>query len=96
MDRKNPKIARIEHFPIPIKGGLTLVRELIVDKFQPEMIILFGSLATGEWTWKSDIDILIVADTNERPHLELDIRNAISASGIKKKVSRIISPVNSW
>jgi predicted nucleotidyltransferase len=52
------------------------------------MIILFGSLATGEWTWKSDIDILIVADADE-----LDIRNAISESGIKKKVSRIISPV---
>jgi len=88
MDRKNPKIAGIEHFPIPIKDGLTLVRELIVDKFQPEMIILFGSLATGEWTWKSDIDLLIVADADE-----LDIRNAISESGIKKKVSRIISPV---
>jgi hypothetical protein len=44
MDRKNPKIAGIEHFPVPIKDGLTLVRELIVDKFQPEMIILFGSL----------------------------------------------------
>jgi predicted nucleotidyltransferase len=88
MDRKNPKIAGIEHYPIPIKDGLTLVRELIVDKFQPEMIILFGSLATGEWTWKSDIDLLVVADADE-----LDIRNAISASDIKKKVSRIISPV---
>jgi len=88
MDRKNPKIAGIEHFPVPIKDGLTLVRELIVDKFQPEMIILFGSLATGEWTWKSDIDLLIVADADE-----LDVRNAILASGIKKKVSRIISPV---
>jgi predicted nucleotidyltransferase len=52
------------------------------------MIILFGSLATGEWTWKSDIDLLIVADADE-----LDVRNAILASGIKKKVSRIISPV---
>jgi len=57
MDRKNPKIAGIEHFPIPIKDRLTLVRELIVDKFQPEMIILFGSLAAGDWTWKSDIDL---------------------------------------
>jgi len=88
MDRKNPKIAGIEYLPKPIKDGLTLVRELIVDKFQPEMIILFGSLAAGEWTWKSDIDILVVADADE-----LDIRNAISESGIKKKVSRIISPV---
>ncbi len=88
MDRKNPKIAGIEYLPIPIKDGLTLVRELIVDKFQPEMIILFGSLAAGEWTWKSDIDILIVADADE-----LDVRNTITESGIKKKVSRIISPV---
>jgi len=49
MDRKNPKIAGIEHFPLPIKDGLTLVRELIVDKFQPEMIIPFGikQSATG-------------------------------------------------
>jgi len=43
MDRKNPKIAGIEYLPIPIKDGLTLVRELIVDKFQPEMIILLGA-----------------------------------------------------
>jgi len=71
MDRKNPKIAGIEYLPKPIKDGLTLVRELIVDKFQPEMIILFGSLATGEWTWKRDIDLLIVADADE-----LDVRNA--------------------
>ncbi|MGI0014549.1 MAG: nucleotidyltransferase domain-containing protein [Nitrososphaera sp.] len=67
---------------------------MIVDKFQPEMIILFGSLATGKWTWKSDIDLLIVADTSERPHLELDIKTAILESdAIKKKMSKIVSPV---
>jgi len=57
------------------------------------MIILFGSLTTKDWTWKSDIDLLFVADTSERPHLELDIKAAISESGIKAKVERIISPV---
>jgi len=94
MDRKNPKLANIEYFPKPITDGLLLMQDLIVDKFQPEMIILFGSFATNEWTWKSDIDVLIVADTSERPHLELDIKNAIlEANGIKTKVSRIISPV---
>jgi len=58
------------------------------------MIILFGSLVTGKFTWKSDIDLLVVADTSERPHLELDIKTAILESdAIKKKMSKIISPV---
>jgi len=93
MDRKNPKIANLEHLPKPIKDGLGLIRDLVVEKFEPEMIILFGSLTTKDWTWKSDIDLLIVADMSERPHLELDIRKVISESGIKAKVERIISPV---
>ncbi len=94
MDRKNPKIANLEHLPKPIKDGLGLIRDLVVEKFEPEMIILFGSLTTKDWTWKSDIDLLFVADTSERPHLELDIKTAILESdAIKKKVSTIISPV---
>jgi len=94
MDRKNPKIANLEHLPKPIKDGLELIRDLVVEMFQPEMIILFGSLTTKGWTWKSDIDLLFVADTSERPHLELDIKTAILESdAIKKKVSKIISPV---
>ena len=94
MDRKNPKIANLEHLPKPIKDGLGLIRDLVVEMFQPEMIILFGSLTTKGWTWKSDIDLLFVADTSERPHLELDIKTVILESdAIKKKVSKIISPV---
>jgi len=95
MDRKNPKIANLEHLPKPIKDGLELIRNLVIEKFQPEMIILFGSLTTKKWTWKSDIDLLFVADTSEQPHLELDIRAAIlDSDSIQKKVSKIaISPV---
>jgi len=94
MDRKNPKIANLEHLPKPIKDGLELIRGLVIENFQPEMIILFGSLVSGKWNWKSDIDLLFVADTSERPHLELDLKTAIIESdSIKKKVSKIISPV---
>ncbi|MFQ5631592.1 MAG: HEPN domain-containing protein [bacterium] len=94
MNRKNPEIASIQHYPRPVKDGIELIRDMIVERFHPEMIILFGSIATKKWTWKSDIDLLIVADTTGRPHLELDIRNAISKSEkIKQRVSRIISPV---
>jgi len=94
MDRKNPKIANLEHLPKPIKDGLGLIRDLVIEMFQPEMIILFGSLTTKGWTWKSDIDLLFVADTSEQPHLELDIKTAIIESdAIQKKVSKIISVV---
>ena len=36
----------------------------IKHRFHPEKIILFGSYATGEPTEDSDIDLLIVADTD--------------------------------
>jgi len=48
MDRKNPKIASLEHLLKPIKDGLELIRDLVVEKFNPEMIILFGSLTTAK------------------------------------------------
>ncbi len=33
-------------------------------RFHPEKIILFGSYATGKVTEESDVDVLIVADTD--------------------------------
>jgi predicted nucleotidyltransferase len=39
---------------------------LLRDQYQPEKVILFGSLATGDtWEW-SDIDLVIVKDTKQR------------------------------
>ena len=50
------------------------IREIIretADKIQkeykPKMIILFGSYAYGEPTIDSDIDLLIIKDTEKRP-----------------------------
>ena len=40
------------------------VIDRIRDSFHPEKIILFGSYATGEPTEESDVDLLIVADTD--------------------------------
>jgi len=37
--------------------------EIIKDKFNPQMIILFGSYAYGEPEKSSDIDLLIIMDT---------------------------------
>ena len=49
-----------------------IVRRL-VESYQPQRIILFGSLAYGEPDQDSDIDLLVVKDTTESP-LERRVR----------------------
>jgi len=40
---------------------------ILVREYEPEKIILFGSLATGEIYEWSDIDLLIVKKTRQKP-----------------------------
>jgi predicted nucleotidyltransferase len=49
-----------------------IIRRLI-EGYQPQRIILFGSLAYGEPDEDSDIDLLVVKDTTESP-LERRVR----------------------
>lgn len=49
--------------------------ERIKRDYQPEKIILFGSFAYGNPDRDSDIDLLIVKDTSERP---IDRRVAVT------------------
>ena len=39
----------------------------IVEAFQPERVILFGSYAYGIPEWDSDIDLLVIMHTQDRP-----------------------------
>lgn len=48
----------------------TMILEIldkIVTEYQPEKVILFGSYAYGNPDNDSDIDLLIIKNTNERP-----------------------------
>lgn len=45
---------------------LKRIIELIVKEYLPEKIILFGSLATNNIREWSDIDLVIIKDTNKR------------------------------
>ena len=56
--KKNKKIARL------IQQYTDKIVELSDKKIQ--LVILFGSVARGEWTKKSDIDILAVASEDNR------------------------------
>lgn len=47
-----------------LSADLDLLVERIRDGYEPEKIILFGSLARGETHADSDIDLIIVKDTD--------------------------------
>ncbi|MBA7655669.1 hypothetical protein ES703_63576 [subsurface metagenome] len=50
-----------------LQEELRRIIAILVEKYQPEKMVLFGSLAAGrinEWT---DIDLLIIKETEKRP-----------------------------
>jgi predicted nucleotidyltransferase len=54
-----------------MKNTVTLqaIREIvqqIVERFRPQKVILFGSYAQGKPTPDSDVDLLVVMETNEQ------------------------------
>jgi predicted nucleotidyltransferase len=84
MQKVNAHISRI------ISG---MVARLI-EMYQPERIILYGSYAYGSPDEESDIDLLIVKETKDRP---IDRRIAVRrlVSDIRKKVpfsSLVVTP----
>jgi predicted nucleotidyltransferase len=48
-----------------LEAELLRILPIIIDQYQPDKIILFGSLATGEVGEWSDIDLAIVKEVNE-------------------------------
>lgn len=46
-----------------LEAELARILPIIIEKYQPEKIILFGSLATGEVHEWSDIDLAIIKET---------------------------------
>ncbi len=62
-----------------IKNIILAIIEKVKRQYCPEKIILYGSYAYGEPTEDSDIDLLIVKDTNERPiERRITVRRIIS------------------
>jgi predicted nucleotidyltransferase len=58
----------------------------IVDFYQPEMVILFGSYASGNAHEGSDLDILLVKQTTETP--------VNRAAGLRKALRDIFIPMD--
>src|SRR5690349_13549123 len=70
----------LEHLPPEKQQLLKNITASIVEKVGPEMVILFGSYATGKWVedeymeegrlfeYKSDYDILVITKEGDRRH----------------------------
>lgn len=54
-----------------IKEELEKIQKLLIEKFQPLAIILFGSFARETQNAESDIDIAIVAQNNDKKDMFL-------------------------
>ena len=66
---------------------LTEITERLVEGFQPETIILFGSQARGTADKHSDVDILVVQQIKEnRRALTLSMYRALKGLGIAKDI----------
>ena len=46
--------------PLVTQAALEAFTQRLVERFAPEQVILFGSLARGEARWDSDADLLVV------------------------------------
>lgn len=57
---------RKKHRPETFEKEVFKITSQIVRGYNPEKIILFGSRASGKVQKGSDIDLLIIKDTNER------------------------------
>ena len=59
----------------------------IAEMFHPEKIILFGSMATGERTSDSDVDLLVIVRTvDDRRKLRIEIHRAVTGMGLPKDI----------
>jgi uncharacterized protein len=66
---------------------IKVATERIVERFQPEKIILFGSQARGDATQHSDVDLLIVFKEVSNNHEQaVAIRRILSDLSISKDI----------
>ncbi len=68
----------LNHKRVPRRAINAIVKR-IAEQFDPERIILFGSYAYGRPRPESDVDLLVVLETEERPRIkQLEIARALS------------------
>ena len=73
-----------------VSEALDKIVQRIVEGYKPEKITLFGSYAYGRPRPDSDLDLLIVKQTNERP---IDRRIAVRMLLRSLKLRPVVAPI---
>ena len=82
--------------PEQMRGTLEQVVAAIVGVARPSLVILFGSWAEGRAGEDSDLDLLVVASTNERMRLARRLRAAIKPLLGARELDLIVIPEEGW
>lgn len=61
----------IAHPALPDSASLERIAERLKREYSAEQVILYGSVARGEATEHSDIDLLVIAQTTEKFYLRM-------------------------
>jgi predicted nucleotidyltransferase len=77
--------------PAEVEETIQEMVRRIVEGFHPEKIILFGSRARGNAGPDSDVDLLVVMNTESGRQSDIEIRIALDAIGIPKDII-VITP----
>jgi predicted nucleotidyltransferase len=63
-----------------VRKTIRLIADKLKESYNPEKIILFGSYAWGLPDEDSDIDLLVIKDTEETPHRRnVNVRKLVSS-----------------
>jgi uncharacterized protein len=74
-----------------IQDQLRKIVQRLVVNYQPEQILLYGSLAWGEPHVDSDIDLLIIKDTLESPlQRRICVRRLVAQAGRRIAFSPLV------
>lgn len=69
-----------------VRETLSSAVDQIVQKFQPEKVILFGSYAWGTPGPESDVDLLVIKDTDDTRGLAQAIYKELFEAGFPKDI----------
>jgi len=80
-----------------VQSVIPLLVERIKEKYQPEKIILFGSFAYGTPDMSSDIDLLIVKETDKPFHKRwAEVCRIVSDLRYRIPFSPFVMTPNEW
>lgn len=82
--------------PDELQRGLEDALQQIVELTHPQAVILFGSWAEGHAVAGSDVDILVVAETERPFHLAAHLRPLLRERLAGRRVDVVVITPNDW